>query len=404
MNFWKKCMKITSYILKWTLISLIIGIGGGLLGTAFHISVEHVIELREENPFIILFLPLGGLVIAALYNLFRSKGNIDTKRVFQSIKEEKDVPLVMIPLIFIGTVITHMLGGSAGREGAALQLGGSMGYNLGTAFRQKNDNLKLFVSAGMSSVFSALFGTPFTATVFSLEVTRVGMFNFRGLFPGVISSLTAYSTALFFGVSPVRFPMPVFHGYDIGVILKIIVLAVLCAGVCIVFATAIHKTEHIMEKCIPNSYIRAGVGGLLIVLLTIILGTTDYNSVGMHVIEHAISGEAKYEAFLMKIIFTAITVAVGFKGGEIVPTFFIGATFGCVLGGFLGIGAGFGAALGFAALFSGMTKCPFAAFLLALEVFGIKGAVFFAIVIVITFFCSGHFGLYENPRNLNKNQ
>ena len=398
MNFWKKCMKSTTDILKWILISLIIGIGGGLLGTLFHISVEHVIELREKHSFIILFLPLGGLVIAFMYNLFRSNGNIDTKRVFQSIKEDKDVPLVMIPLIFIGTVITHMLGGSAGREGAALQLGGSMGYNMGKALKQKNDNLKLFVSAGMSSVFSALFGTPLTATVFSLEVTRVGMFNFKGLFPGVISSLTAYSTALFFDVAPVRFSMPVFSGYGFETILKVIVLAVLCAGVCIVFATSIHKTEHIMERFIPNSYVRAAIGGAIIVLLTIIMQTTDYNSVGMHVIGRAISGDAKYEAFLMKIIFTAITVAAGFKGGEIVPTFFIGATFGCVVGSLIGIGAGFGAALGFVALFSGMTKCPIAAFLLAIEVFGVKGIAFFAIVTVITFVCSGHFGLYDNKK------
>jgi len=311
---------------------------------------------------------------------------------------DKDVPVIMIPLIFVGTVITHMLGGSAGREGAALQLGGSMGYNMGKVMKQKNENLKLFVSAGMSSVFSALFGTPFTATVFSLEVTRVGMFNFCGLFPGVISSLTAYFVALFFKVSPVRFTMASFSGYEISLFLKVAILALLCAGVCIVFATALHKTEHIMEKCISNSYIRAIVGGLLIVLLTVLLGTTDYNSVGMHVIERAVSGSAKYEAFLLKIIFTAITVAAGFKGGEIVPTFFIGATFGCVVGSLLGIGAGFGASLGFVALFSGMTKCPVAAFILALEVFGIKSALFFAIVATVTFFCSGNFGLYGKQK------
>ncbi len=398
MSFWKKILKGTLDTVKWILISLLIGVGGGLSGTVFHICVEHAIRLREENPFIIFFLPLGGLVIAFLYKLFRSKGNIDTKRVFQSIKEDKDVPIIMIPLIFVGTVITHMLGGSAGREGAALQLGGSMGYNMGKVMKQKNENLKLFVSAGMSSVFSALFGTPFTATVFSLEVTRVGMFNFCGLFPGVISSLTAYFVALFFKVSPVRFTMASFSGYEISLFLKVAILALLCAGVCIVFATAIHKTEHIMEKCISNSYIRAIVGGLLIVLLTVLLGTTDYNSVGMHVIERAVSGSAKYEAFLLKIIFTAITVSAGFKGGEIVPTFFIGATFGCVVGSLLGIGAGFGAALGFVALFSGMTKCPVAAFILGLEVFGAKGALFFVIVALITFLCSGPFGLYANPQ------
>ena len=163
-------------------------------------------------------------------------------------------------------------------------------------------------------------------------------------------------------------------------------------GAWILLSTILLAAAGIIKKAVPV----VGVSG--IVLLTIIMQTTDYNSVGMHVIGRAISGDAKYEAFLMKIIFTAITVAAGFKGGEIVPTFFIGATFGCVVGSLIGIGAGFGAALGFVAMFSGMTKCPIAAFLLAIEVFGVKGIAFFAIVTVITFVCSGHFGLYDNKK------
>lgn len=395
MNLLDQCKKYGKLILKWVFFGILIGFLGGLLGTAFHISVDFVTEQREHNHWMIYLLPIGGLLIAAMYGRFRNFGNIDTKRVFQAVKEKKDVPLVMIPLIFFGTVITHALGGSAGREGAALQLGGSMGYNVGQALKQEDDSKKLMVAAGMSSVFSALFGTPLTATVFSLEATRVGMFNFRGLFPGLISSVTAFLVSRFCGVEPVRFLMPFVSGNLMFSILKVIVLGILCAGVSMVFAWSLHKGEHLAKKTAPNAYVRAFAGGVLLVGLTYLAKTHDYNGAGMGVIANAIAGEANFEAFLMKILFTAVTVAAGFKGGEIVPTFFIGATFGCMASGLLGLDPGFGACLGFIALFSGMTKCPVASVLLGLEVFGINGILFFAIIVPVTCLFSGRLGLYN---------
>ncbi len=397
MTFLAKTIKNATFQLKLIPIGVLIGVVGGLLGTAFHIGVDYVTELRENNTYLIYFLPLGGIAIAFIYGIFKTKGNIDTKRVFQSVREDKDIPLVMIPLIFVGTVITHMLGGSAGREGAALQLGGSMGYNVAKTLKWDKDRTRLMVTAGMSSVFSALFGVPLAATVFSLEVTKKGRFNYGGLFVGLVSSVSAFVVSKFFGVAPVRFDMPIIPEYKVEIILKAALLALLSAGVCIIFATAIHKTELLMKKCLSNSYIRAIVGGLLIVVLTVALGTTDYNGAGMNVINNAVLGEAKKSAFILKIIFTAITVAAGFKGGEIVPTFFIGATFGCFASGLMGFDAGFGASLGFVAMFAGMTKCPVASLLLGVEVFGAKGIPLFAIAIVITYIFSGRFGLYENP-------
>lgn len=402
MFFGDKGIKKITHILNLVAIGVLIGVIGALLGTAFHISVDFVTLLRENNPFVILFLPLGGLVIAAMYNRFSFKGNIDTKRLFQSIKENRDVPLVMIPLIFLGTVITHMLGGSSGREGAALQLGGSMGYNVGKALKQDQERTKLLVTAGMSSVFSALFGTPFTAAVFSLEVTGIGVFNYCGLTLGVVSSVAAFAISQFLRVEPVRFDLMSDLNYRADTVLKVVLLALLCALVCIIFATAIRKAEFLMKRYIPNSYLRAVIGGLLIVFLTVILGTTDYNGAGMEVIKHAISGDARQIAFIIKIAFTAITVAAGFKGGEIVPTFFIGSTFGCVASGLMGFNAGFGAALGLASMFSGMTKCPIAALLLAIEVFGARGIPFFAIAVIIAYVFSGHFGLYDNSNQHTK--
>ena len=391
-----KILKNITTTLKWIPIGVLIGVIGGFLGTIFHISLDYVTMCREQSSFLLFFLPFGGIAIAFLYNLFRSEGNIDIKRVFQSVRENKDIPIIMIPLIFVGTLITHMFGGSAGREGAALQLGGSMGYNLAKKLNRDEDSTKLMVTAGMSSVFSAVFGVPFAATVFSLEVTKKVKHNYRGLFLGFISSVIAFAVSQLFRVAPVRFDIPVINQYQVDIILKVSLIAALCAGICIVFATAIHKAEFLMRKYISNCYVRAAIGGLLIVFLTIIFRTTDYNGAGMEVIKNAISGETRNSAFVMKIIFTAITVAAGFKGGEIVPTFFIGATFGCCISGLLGFNAGLGAAVGLVAMFAGMTKCPIASLLLAIEVFGSRGIPFFAIAILITFVLSGRFGLYEN--------
>ncbi len=391
MEFVKKHGKNT---IKWVLFSILLGILGGLLGSLFHISVDFVTEQREHHFWFLYLLPIGGLLIAAMHQCFRNLGNIDTKRVFQAVKEGKNIPLVMIPFIFLGTVITHAFGGSAGYEGGVLQLGGSMGYNVGQALGQKEEEKKQMVMAGMSSMFSALFGTPFTAAIFSVEVTRQGKWKWNGLLPCMIASLVAFFTAQLCGVAPVRFLMPEFT-YHFHLIWQVLLFSVLSAIVCILFALALHKTEHYGKKLVKNPHLRAPVGGLLIIGLTLLVGTTDYNGAGMGVIETAISGTANYEAFLLKILFTAITVAAGFKGGEIVPTFFIGATFGCVAGALLGLPAGVGACLGFVALFSGMTKCPVAAFLLAMEVFDIGGIVLFVPALVITWLLSGKFGLYN---------
>lgn len=396
-----KLLKKIASALKWIFIGIMLGVMGGLLGTIFHISIDFATNLRENHSYLIYLLPVGGIVIAFMYNFFKGKGNIDIKRVFQSVRENKDIPLVMIPLIFIGALITHMLGGSAGREGAALQLGGSMGYNLAKGLKKDKESAKLMVTAGMSSVFSAVFGIPLAATFFSLEVTNGWRLNHRGVILGFISSAVAFIVSQILSVAPVRFSIPAISVYNADLMLKIALLALLCAGVCIVFSLALHKTEFWMEKYIPNYYVRAVIGGLLIVLLTIGLGTTDYNGAGMDVITRAISGEAKNSAFILKIIFTAITVAAGFKGGEIVPTFFIGATFGCLIGSLVGLNAGLGAAVGFVSMFAGMIKCPIASLLLAIEVFGVGGLSLFAIAVIITYVFSGRFGLYENAAKMN---
>lgn len=394
----KYAVTYVKVLLKWLLVSSILGLFGGVIGSFFHMSIEAVTHLRHENTWLVFLLPLGGVLIALIYGFFKSKGHIDTNRVLDAVKDRGKVPFVMMPLIFLSTAITHLLGGSAGREGAAIQLGGSLGYNFGRLLKLNEQDTKIIIVAGISSTFSALFGTPITATVFSLEVAAVGIFHYAGFLPCIVASLVAYQVSLVFGIEPVNFSNVVIENLAVSGALKIVLLSVLCAIVGIAFCVSIHKCEHYMTKWIKNSYLRAIFGAVLIILLTLLVRSYDYNGAGMDVIERAISGEARYEAFLMKIIFTAITIAAGFKGGEIVPTFFIGSTFGCVAGSLLGLDPGFAAAIGFVSLFCCVVNCPLASLVLSVEVFGGEGILYFALAVAVSYLMSGRSSLYKSQR------
>ena len=395
MNRIKEIANYPKNLIKWLVLSFVVGITGGILGSVFHIGIDYLTEVRTQNPFVLWFLPLGGLVIAFLYYISKKHGNLDTNRVLDAVKGEEKVPLIMAPLIFISTLITHFLGGSAGREGAALQLGGSIGYNAGKVFHLNEKDKHIITMAGMSAVFAALFGTPLTAAVFSLEVVYSGVFHYAALFPCIISAIVASQAALKFGLHPTHFKIPSCE-MSAEIIIKVIVISILFALVSILFCAAIKSCNHSMSRIIKNVFLRAFFGGVIIIILTFILGTYDYNGAGMDVVEKAINGQVKYEAFLLKIIFTALTIASGFKGGEIVPAFFVGSTFGCMAGSILGIDPGFAAALGFVGVFCGVVNCPIASIILSLEVFGGDSILIFALMCAICYMMSGYFGLYKS--------
>jgi len=390
-------VKYFKALIRWFLISLIVGAIGGTVGSVFHLLIDYVTEVRLNNRWVVFLLPLGGLLITYLYRLFKKEGKIDTNRVILSIREEQNIPLIMVPLIFVSTVITHFLGGSAGREGAALQLGGGIGYNIGRLIKLNGKDMHIIIRCGMAAVFAALFGTPLTAAIFALEVIRVGIFNYAGLLPCIISAVTGFGISGIFGIKPVRFFVAETVMSPLSTI-KIVVLAVLCALISILFCVSIHKTEVCMKKYIKNRYLRTAVGAVVIVLLSLLFLSGDYNGAGTSVIEKAMAGEVKPEAFIIKIIFTAITIAAGFKGGEIVPAFFVGATFGCAVAPLLGLNPALAAATGFVCLFCGVVNCPLASIILAYEVFGGANILFFAVACGVSYMMSGYFGLYNSQQ------
>lgn len=385
------------FFIKWVFAAVVIGSVGGVIGGFFHLALDYVTEVREEYSWIIFLLPVAGVIIALLYYLCRKKGNLDTNRVIEAVNTEDKVPVILAPLIFVSTALTHLFGGSAGREGAALQLGGSIGYNLGKLARFNEDDLHTTVMAGMAAVFTALFGTPLTAAVFAIEVATVGKMRYKAIIPCAVSSITAFILAGFMGVKAVRFDVN-FGVVDVKTYLLAGVLALLCGVVGILFCQGMKSIKRLCTIAFKNVFVRAFVGGVIIIALTLLLRTNDYNGAGMHVIEKALQGDADWYAFLLKILFTAITLGCGFKGGEIVPAFFVGSTFGCVVGGLLGLSPAVGAAIGFVALFCSGVNCPLASLLLGIEVFGGQGTGIFLLVVAISFVMSGNYSLYRSQR------
>ena len=382
-------------LLKWLVLALVIGAFCGVIGSAFHIGVHHATELRAHHPWLLLCLPLAGLGIVGFYKLVKVEGH-GTNNIIDAVHFGKGLSIFLLPAIFIGTILTHLCGGSAGREGAALQMGGTIGYHTGRILRLDDRDLRVATLAGMAAFFSALFGTPLAASVFAMMVISIGIVYDVAFIPCLAAALTAYGVSLAMGVEPTRFhvEMPVLDGW---MLTRVAILAALCALVSIVFCNVIHQVEHHTAHHVKNAWLRTVAGGVVIIALTWLCGTTDYNGAGMEVITAAVEhGIARPEAFLLKILFTAITLAAGYKGGEVVPSFFVGATFGCVVGPLLGIPAGFAAALGLVAVFCGATNCPLASIFLAIELFGDGGMLYFALVCGISYMLSGYNGLYSS--------
>lgn len=388
------------YFIKWILLSAFVGLVTGLVGAAFSYGLNYVTQQRTQYPQLILGLPVGGLLIVWLYHISHRDHDKGTNMVLEAVQEQDRVPVRVTPLIFISTIITHLFGGSAGREGAALQMGGSIGNGLARLFRLDRKDMNSMIMCGMSGAFSALFGTPMAAAIFSMEVVSVGVMHYAALVPCVISSLVALGVAKLLGVHGEHFTIVELPAFEWISALKILLLAVLCAGISAVFCIILHRFSDYAKKKFPNPYIRVMVGSIVIILFTCLLRTTDYMGAGMPVIERAMMGEVRPEAFLLKMIFTAITLSVGFRGGEIVPTLYVGATFGCLMGQILGISPSLCAAVGMASVFCGVTNTPISTLLISLELFGMDACPYIMLGVAVSYMLSGYSGLYHSQKIL----
>jgi H+/Cl- antiporter ClcA len=385
--------------LKWSILSILIGIAAGGAGTLFYFCIRNATLLRNSHGWLIWFLPLGGLVIVFLYHMCKITQPKGTDLVIEAVRSPEPIPTLMAPLIFAATAITHLFGGSAGREGAALQLGGSLGYRIGRMFHLDEKDLHVVTMCGMAACFSALFGTPLTSTLLVMEVITVGVMYYSALVPCIVASIVAAGIAQSFHTIPTQYIVT--GAPEIGVLplLQVSLLGILCALVSILYCFVMHGTGLLYKKWIPNQYVRAAVGGVLIILLALVFGR-DYLGMGGDVIAAAFQHSSRPEAFLLKLLFTAVTLGAGFRGGEIVPAFFVGATFGSFTGTLIGLSPSFGASIGFMSVFCGVTNCPLTAFVLSVEVFGEKGIIYYLLAAGISYMLSGYSSLYSQQKIL----
>ena len=385
-----------SNLIKWLVLAVITGCIVGAASTLFSFTLKAVTSYRKAHEWIFLLLPLSGLVIVFLYEKL-GKEDGGTNQVLSTVRSRDDVPILSAPLIFITTALTHLTGGSAGREGAAIQLGGSIANQLGRWIHLDEEDRHVIVMCGMSAAFSALFGTPMAAAVFALEVVSVGVMYYAALMPCMIASLIASGFAAGMGVTPESFHVTDIPALTVETGLKMGVIALGCAVVSIMFCIALNGAAGLYGRWFKNKYVRVAVSACLVIVVTFILRTNEYMGAGAELIEKAVeNGQADTFAFFWKMVLTALTMRAGFRGGEIVPSFCIGATFGCVMGNLMGISPSICAACGMAAVFCGVTNCPITSILIAFEMFGFKGVSFYLIAVSISYAASGYYGLYKD--------
>lgn len=382
--------------LQWLLLAVPTGLVCGVVGTAFHLSVKYVTELRAAQSWLLLCLPLAGLAIVALYKVTKCEG-VGTNNIIRAVQSGEPVSLLLVPAIFLGTVLTHLCGGSAGREGAALQMGGSIGWNVGKLLHLSDYARRTATISGMAAFFSALFGTPLTAALFAMMVEDVGLTFTSAFVPAFTSALIAYGVSVACGIAPTSFAIQTVPALGLTSAIQAAALGILCALVSRLFCRMLHTLEHQLPRRMPNPWLRAALGGVAVVAFSYLFGVGRYNGAGMGVITAAVEqGTALPWDFACKIFLTALTLAVGFKGGEVVPSFFIGATFGCVAGPLLGLPAGFAAAIGLISVFCGAANALVPSILLGFELFHGQGLELIALGCGVCYMLSGHHGLYSS--------
>ncbi len=386
------------FALKWLLLCIVFGACCGIIGFLFFKAIETVTNFRANYRSIIYLLPLGAL-LSVFINKKLQTSSLNTNTVINSVNDKTNLNPKILPAIFISAVITHLFGGSAGREGAALQMGGGAAICMGKAFKLKDDDLRTLTVAGMGAVFSALFGTPLGAFVFALEVAYSKRIILKSFIPTLISSFSAYFVSVSLGAHPERFKVTQTN-YDISVVLKVMLISVAVCVVGTLFCHALKYCHIYFKKAIKNEYLLIFIGSVFIVLLTVIIGNQDYNGSGSELIARIFEeGKVNYYDFLFKIVFTVISISVGLRGGEIVPSFCIGASLGSFLALNFGMDITIGAAIGMAAIFSTVTKCPISTIFICLELFGIKCLPICILATVVSVFISSKNGLYDYKRN-----
>lgn len=385
------------YFIRWTAISIVMGTVCGLIGTAFGYGVIYAQRLFKTHSFLLYLMPVAGVLIVLLHQMFHEIGNRGTNLILESISSDERIPMATLPCIFISTILSQAVGASAGKEGAALQIGGCIGNYFGDVFHMDERDKKVMIMSGMSGCFGAIFGTPLAAAMFGIEVISIGVAYYAALVPCVFASFIGAQISGALGLHGESFLILHIPEFSLVPALYTVGLGLTCALLSVCFCILLHETQHLYKNKIGDVYVRILVAAGLSIALALIFGR-DYCGAGFNLVEKAVDGESAYLGFLLKMIFTAVALGGGFKGGEIVPTLAVGASFGCTFGLLTGFEPSLCAAAGMLATFVGVTNCPIATMFLGFELFGFEAMPYFAVAVAISFTLSGYYGLYSGQK------
>ena len=382
---------------KWIFICALIGIFSGSASAFFLVSLEWVTQFRESHNWILWLLPMGGLSIGLIYHYLGKevvKGNNLLLEEYEN--PQKPIPLKMAPMVLIGTLITHFFGGSAGREGTAVQMGGAIADQFTGLFKLDASDRKTLLILGISAGFASIFGTPLAGALFALEILYFSTISLKSSILSFLVAYIAYFTVDFWQVKHTHYNIPVVPDITINTLAWVILAGVLFGLTSMLFSRTTHFWGRLFSKMISYAPLRPFVGGIILAVAVFFIGTTKYIGLGIPTIVDAFSiPNASYD-FLLKILFTGFTLGAGFKGGEVTPLFFIGATLGSALSLFIPLPIAFLAGLGFVAVFSGATHTPIACTIMGMELFGIESGVYIGIACLIAYFSSGSIGIYKS--------
>jgi len=410
---WREPAEILLRMLKWTLLVLPVGVLAGSASALFLWSLERVTELRWAHGWLLYLLPVVGVGVGWVYHRFGKNSGAGNNLIIEQIHEPGGgVPRRMAPLVLIGTLLTHLCGGSAGREGTAVQMGGSLANGYARLLRLGREDLPVLLMAGVAAGFGSVFGTPFAGAVFAMEVLVIGRLHYRAVLPVLVASVVADATCTAWGIGHAQYgiafasPEGRHEILDGWLAAKVVAAAVAFGLAGRLFAELTHVLQRGCRRLAPQAWLQPALGGAALIALFWILGTGDYLGLGVNG-EHPDSvtlrsafhaGGATPWSWWWKLLFTAVTVAAGFKGGEVTPLFFIGATLGNALAMALGAPVDLFAGLGLIAVFAGAANTPLACTIMGIELFGAEHTVYFALACFIAYHCSGHTGIYQSQR------
>jgi H+/Cl- antiporter ClcA len=400
-----------SQLLHWVVLVVPVAVLAGSASAFFLWALDQVTRLRWEHGWLLFLLPVAGLVVGWIYHAYGREAEAGNNLIMEEIHAPGGgVPGRMAPLVLAGTLITHLFGGSAGREGTAVQMGGSLAGVYARVCRLAPADVRILLMAGIAAGFGSVFGTPLTGAVFALEVLVVGRMQYDALIPVLVASLVGDYTCTAWGIHHatyhVNFAGPVGRQFDGLLLGKVVIAAMLFGLASQLFAELTHALKHRFTRFIAYAPLRPAVGGLLVIALVYAVGTRDYLGIGVTspdpgavtILSAFHPGGADAWSWCWKLLFTAVTLASGFKGGEVTPLFFIGATLGNTLALLLGAPVDLFAGLGFIAVFAGATNTPLACTIMGIELFGAGPTVYFAVACAVAYLFSGHSGIYSGQR------